>query len=94
MRIPSSSWSTALTSSEGRIRDLPDHVWSNVVAAEETQPRGKEVGVPLVPIYFTEVELAELNEFFNGTGEMEDSVYDPLAKKILDVAVRVGNKGP
>lgn len=90
MRIPSSCWSTALTSSEGHIRDLPDHVRSNVVATEETQARGKEVGVPLVPVYFTEVELAALNEFFNGDGTMEDTIYDPLGRKLLIAAAKAG----
>lgn len=43
-----------------------------------------------VSVSFTEVELFQLSEFFNGEGTMDDSFYDPIAKKLLVAAAKAG----
>lgn len=90
MKIPSSSWSSVQAFSEGHIRDVPTSSWSNVVAEEEVREGTEEGQDVLVPVHFTEVELRALNEFFNGEGTMEDTIYDPLGRKILIAAAKAG----
>lgn len=59
--------------------------------AKEKVREGAEEGPDvLVPVYFTEVELKALDEFFNGDGTMEDTIYDPLGRKLLIAAAKAG----
>ncbi len=90
MKIPSSCWSTALISFEGRIRDIPRSDGNYVVEADKAQPAGEEVRVRTVSLRFNQEELSALNNFFNGTGEMADEIYDPLARKFRVAAARIG----
>lgn len=57
---------------------------------EEVPEATTEVRVQRVSVSFTEVELYLLSEFFNGSGELEDINYDPIAKKLFVAAARAG----
>ena len=43
-----------------------------------------------VPLRFSAEELAALDDFFNGSGEMKDADYDPLARRFRYAAVKAG----
>lgn len=43
-----------------------------------------------IPVYFDVDQLFALSEFFNGSQEMSDFFYDPIARKVFIAAVKAG----
>lgn len=62
----------------------------DMVGDAPVEESAEEGGVRSVSVRFSEEELIALDRFFNGDGEMSDTIYDPLGRKFCIAAAKAG----